>query len=122
MNRLEFEELVFKLFGVKADYPFENDFETGVFRHTDNKKWFAIAMHIKKSRLGFSDDGYIDIVNLKCGEEIVASLLNERGIFPAYHMNKANWLSVVLDSGADLETVEFLLNVSYELTKSKKRK
>ena len=48
MTRKEFEELVFDMLGVRADYPFEEDFETGVFRHTGAPgrvgRWFAIAM------------------------------------------------------------------------------
>ena len=42
MTRKEFEALVFDTLGVRADYPFEEDFETGVFRH-ENGKWFALA-------------------------------------------------------------------------------
>ena len=30
MTRKEFEELVFDTYNVRADYPFEDDFETGV--------------------------------------------------------------------------------------------
>ena len=45
MTRKEFEELVFDMLGVRADYPFEEDFETGVFRHTGASvrvgRWFA---------------------------------------------------------------------------------
>ena len=42
MTRKEFEELVIDTYDVRADYPFEEDFETGVFRH-ENGKWFALA-------------------------------------------------------------------------------
>ena len=45
MTRKEFEELVFDMYNVRADYPFEEDFETGVFRH-ESGKWFALAMNI----------------------------------------------------------------------------
>ena len=40
MTRKEFEALVYELYGVRADYPFEEDFTTGVFRH-ENGKWFV---------------------------------------------------------------------------------
>ena len=39
MIRKEFEELVFDTLGVRADYPFEEDFETGVFRHESGKRY-----------------------------------------------------------------------------------
>ncbi|MBO5312658.1 MAG: MmcQ/YjbR family DNA-binding protein [Clostridia bacterium] len=121
MNRLELEDLIRSSFGVVADYPFEEDFTTGVFRHKDNKKWFAIAMRIPKKRLGLDGDEVVDIVNLKCGEELCSSLWQEPGFFPAYHMNKTHWVSVLLNGEAEDDAVIFALNVSFELTSKKKR-
>ena len=37
MDRLEFERLVFDTYDIKADYPFDGDFETGIFRHSLSK-------------------------------------------------------------------------------------
>ena len=51
MTRKEFEELVFDTYNVRADYPFEDDFETGVFRH-ESGKWFALAMNIGERKIG----------------------------------------------------------------------
>ena len=48
MTREEFESLVLDYYGIRADYPFEEDFETGVFRHSDSGKWFAIAMRVSE--------------------------------------------------------------------------
>ena len=52
MTRKEFEDLVFDMYNVRADYPFEEDFETGVFRHENSGKWFAIAMNIGERKIG----------------------------------------------------------------------
>ena len=41
----------------------------------------------------------------------------EPGIFPDWHMNKANWLSVALEECIDDEKIKFLVDISYELTK-----
>ncbi len=38
-------------------------------------------------------------------------------MFPAYHMNKAHWLTIALDGSAEEEKLKFLLDMSYELTK-----
>ena len=125
MTRKEFEDIVLNTYGVSADHPFESSPEVAVFRHASNKKWFAIIMTIPKSKLGINEDGYVDIVNLKCSQEIIDSFWQETGIFPAYHMNKAHWLSVCLDGAASDETVDFLLDVSFKATLpkiSKKRK
>ena len=116
MTREEFEALVLDTYNTHADYPFDEDFVTGVFRHGDGK-WFAIAMKVGARRLGIESDEIIDIVNLKCAPEVIESLLGEEcGIYPAYHMNKVHWLTVYL-SECDTATVEWLLSVSHDLTK-----
>ena len=122
MDRLEFEKLVFDTYDIKADYPFDEDFETGIFRHPSSRKWFAIAMKIPKCRIGLSGDDIIDVVNLKCAPEVVESLAEvEPGIFRAYHMNKIHWLTVALNM-CDNDTIAWLLEISYDLTKPKAKK
>lgn len=119
MNRREFEKLVYDTYGEAADRPFAKDQDTLVFRHSGNRKWFAIVMTVPRSRLGLKDDGMIDIVNLKCDPEVLLSVLGEAGIFPAYHMNKSHWLSVALDGSCERSTVEWLLSISHSLTATK---
>ena len=119
MTRKEFEALVLDRYSVRADYPFEEDFETGVFRHTDSGKWFAIAMNIPYRRIIAGREGNVDVVNMKCAPEVVESVAGvEPGIFPAYHMNKTHWLTVALDGSCDDGTVDWLLGISYDLTRS----
>jgi predicted DNA-binding protein (MmcQ/YjbR family) len=122
MTRKEFEDFVLDTYGVRADYPFEEDFETGVFRHENSGKWFAIAMNISERKLGKDGNMQIEVVNLKCAPEVIESLAEiEHGIYRAYHMNKTHWLTVAL-AECDDETIGWLLGISYDLTKKKNRK
>ena len=124
MTRLEFESLVLDMYNVRADYPFEEDFETGVFRHIDSGKWFGIAMNIPYTKIVRGREGSVDVVNLKCAPEVIESIAGiEPGIYRAYHMNKTHWLTVALDGSCDDETISWLLGISYDLTRTKiKRK
>lgn len=116
MTREEFEAIVFDQYNVKADYPFEDDFTTGVFRH-ESGKWFALAMNISESKLGRDGDDRIDVINLKCAPEVIESIAEiEPGIYHAYHMNKTHWLTVAL-SECDNDTISWLLSISYDLTR-----
>ena len=119
MTRRELEELIRDRYCISADYPFEGDGVTAVFRHGDNRKWFAIAMHIPRKRLGLSGDGYIDVVNVKVAPEMTDLVGAESGVYPAYHMNRAHWLTLALDGSASDETAAFLLGVSFDLTRKK---
>lgn len=122
MTRGEFEALVLDIYNVRADYPFEDDFVTGVFRHTDSGKWFGIAMNIPFAKIRPGGEVNIDVVNLKCAPEVIESIAGvEVGIYRAYHMNKTHWLTVALDE-CDKDTISWLLGISYDLTRSKIRK
>ena len=123
MTRKEFELFVLDAYNVKADYPFEEDFETGVFRHVSTGKWFAIAMNIPRAKLGLFGGGNIDVVNFKCAPEVIESIAGiEAGVFRAYHMNKTHWLTVALDGNCDDDMVSWLLGISYDLTQAKRRR
>ena len=118
MTREEFEAVVLDAYNVRADYPFEDDFETGVFRH-ESGKWFAIAMNISERKIGRHGDAQIDVVNLKCAPEIIESIVGaESGVYRAYHMNKLHWLTLALDE-CDAEMLRWLLDISYDLTRRK---
>lgn len=122
MTRQDLFAHIADTYGIAPDYPFEEDFVTAVFRHTGNRKWFAVAMRIPRGKLGLTGDGHVDTVNLKISPEMLPSLLQERGIFPAYHMSKAHWVTVALDGeerGADGGMTAFLVEVSFTLTQRK---
>ena len=122
MTRNELALHIKNYYKIEYDCPFEDEFDAWVFRHPDNKKWFALIMRIKKCKLGFNSDEYIDIVNLKCAPEIMDDLYLESGVFPAYHMNKKHWLTLCLDGSCDDKTLKWVTKISYDLTKKKIKK
>ena len=121
MTKQEFLEYCFNTYGTSPDYPFEGDFETAVFRHSGSRKWYAIVMRVSRRKFGIDSDEVIDVVNLKLPTEMFGSFGASDGVYPAYHMNKLHWVSVLLPDSPD-DIVEFLLKVSFEATKSKAKK
>ena len=88
----------------------------------DNNKWYGVILSVAGSKLGLEDDNIIDVINLKSDPMLIGSLRGQKGYFPAYHMNKEKWISVLLgDAGLD-EPIKNLLALSYELTAPKKKK
>ena len=118
MTKQQFLEFCSITYGTLPDYPFEDLHETAVLRHGDNRKWYAIVMRVSRRKFGFDSDEVIDVVNLKLPTEMFGSFGTADGVYPAYHMNKLHWVSVLLpDASGDV--VEFLTNVSFEATRSK---
>ena len=122
MNREELEAYILNHYSTEADYPWADTPRAAVFRHVANRKWFALVMEVPRDKLGLAGTEKLDIVNFKCDPILISSLRGETGIFPAYHMNKAGWITVALDGSVQAKTIELLLDVSYELTKPKPRR
>ena len=121
MTKQQFFSYCLSTYTTSPDYPFEGDFETAVFRHSVSRKWYAIVMRVSRRKFGFDSDEVIDVVNLKLPTEMFGSFGAADGVYPAYHMNKLHWVSVLLPDSPD-DIVEFLLNLSFEATKSPKKK
>lgn len=121
MTKQELFEYCLDTYGTSPDYPFDEDFETAVLRHADNRKWYAIVMRVSRRKFGFDNDEVIDVINLKLPTEMFGSFGADEGVYPAYHMNKLHWISVLLPDAPD-ETVKFLINVSFEATGKKRIK
>ena len=121
MTKQSFLEYCLSAYGTAPDYPFEEDFVTAVLRHADNKKWYALVMRLSRRKFGFDSDEIIDVVNLKLPIEMFGSFGPEDGVYPAYHMNKLHWISVLLPDAPD-DVTQFLVNVSFEATKDKRKR
>ena len=118
MTKQQFLEYCSETYGTSPDYPFDEDFETAVLRHSDNRKWYAIVMRVSRRKFGFESDEVIDVVNLKLPTEMFGSFSAADGVYPAYHMNKLHWISALLPDAPE-DVVAFLTNASFEATRSK---
>ena len=59
---------------------------------------------------------------MKCSPLMMGDYLQQPGILPGYHMNKEHWLTILLDGSAENELIRELLEISYSLTKEKKKR
>ena len=92
-----------------------------MLRHKDNRKWYAIVMRVSRRKFGLDSDEVIDVVNLKLPTEMFGSFGAADGVYPAYHMNKLHWISVLLPDSPE-DVISFLLNASFKATESSKKK
>ncbi len=120
MDRRTIEAYIAEKYSISPEYPWLSSPHHAVFRHVENRKWFAIIMKIPRSRLGLNGEDMIDIINVKCDNIIIGSLLGQKGFFPAYHMNKSHWISIALDGSAEDDTAKWLVDMSFEATKAKR--
>ena len=104
-------------YGNQLEYLWEKSPDTAVLRHEGNQKWYAVVMRIPWDKLDKGREGLVEAVNLKYDQ--VADLLSQKGIYPAFHMNKRYWLSLALDDSLQDEEVIELIEKSWNLTVKK---
>lgn len=98
----------------------ENTFHTTnviTFRHKNkNKKMFGVLMCIAQSKVGLKGNEKIWLLNVKVNKDKDFGLRNIKGILPAFHMNKANWIGIdIMNMSFDL--LIDLIHDSYQETK-----
>lgn len=106
--------------GIVEDYPWEDLPDYAIFRHTDNRKWFALIARAKYQTLGIDRPGEVDFINLKADPDLIEALIANREVLPAYHMNKRHWLTVLLDQSYPAAQLQDLIATSYQLTARKR--
>ncbi len=118
MNRRELETFIADEYAAKPEYLWEGDNITAAFRHAKTHKWFCLAMRIPENKLGFKTDELIDVINVKLDPDLIQELITSHPhqIFPAYHMNKKHWVTILLGDSANSELTKALINDSFGLT------
>ena len=110
-------------YNVLPEYPWRKYDSNAVFRHADNRKWFALVMEVGGDKLGFQDSDDVPVINLKVDDLLFRDMLiKQDGILPAYHMNKQHWITVLLDGTVPEEQIFDLIDDSYLMTAAAKKK
>lgn len=105
-------------FQTMPEYPWEG-ISHCVLKSAVKKKWYAIFMRTPYQTLGIERKGSIDIVNVKANPSLITQLIDKQRYFPAYHMNKKYWVTILLDRNTDIEKAKELLRGSYSLVEGK---
>ena len=109
-------------YGTTPEYLWKRTPNYAVLRNQANRKWYGAIIDIPRKTLGLTGEGIVDILDIKCSPVMIGSLLEQEGYLPAYHMNKNNWITVLLDGTVPLEGILPLVDLSYQLTEPKLRK
>ena len=124
-NRLT--KLIKEKYDESPDFPFTHSKykHLGVFRYQKNKKWYGLVMNVNKSVFGKEyKDEYVDVINVRIDEKKREIIINNKSIFPSYHMNKQKWVSILLDESlSDSEIMDYInYSRNFMINKSSKKK
>ena len=85
----------------------------------EKNKWYALFLDVDYNKLNKNTDitTKVKILNVKYPTDKILEIIDNKNIFPAYHMNKKHWISIVIDKNIKLETIKELIGISYSLVK-----
>lgn len=90
-----------------------------VMKTSRKNKWYAVFIDITYDKLGVKCKDTIHIVNVKNHPEKIKNLIDYKQFFPAYHMNKKYWITVVLNKSTDVGLLKSLIDESYSIIENK---
>ena len=121
-NRIEAK--IEQEFDVISEFPWEKYPGNGTYKCCSNSKWFAVILTVDFGKLSpakapelitvpHDDDEVVEVVNVKADPARIPELTKRAGIYPAWHMNKTYWISVILDGTLSDEDIMDLIRQSH---------
>lgn len=104
-------------YGDELEFLWEKFSGNAVWRRKDNKKWYAAVLSVSKRKLGFDSDEIAEVIDLRIQPEKLEDLIDNKNYFPAYHMNKKHWFTIILDGSVPSDVIFDYLKDSYDLAK-----
>lgn len=108
---LEIDNYIKEKYKIDAEFMFSKFPHFGVYKI--NNKWFSMIMDIDYRLVDKNKSGQVYVINLK--NDNVENLINEKGFYKAYHMNKKYWITICLDDEVDINKIFSLIDKSFEL-------
>jgi len=115
-NRIS--RLIKEVYKDEPEFAWEKSPGFGIFRNPHNQKWYGLIMNIDKNKIDKKCKGEVEVINVKLADQKIPKLLRKKGFYPSYHMNKKNWITIILDDTlSDDEVMEYIME-SHEYTES----
>jgi len=112
-------QFIFQTYGDLPVFPWDKFNRHGVFKNPASQKWYALILCIDKSKLNPKLLGEVEVMNIKLNEDKILQLHKQEGFYPAYHMNKKSWITIVLDGSVTDSVLFDLINESHAFSLKK---
>ena len=108
-------DFIFAEFGGTPEFLWANLPTYAAFRRDESKKWYALIGTVPRNKVDAASRSgeTVEVINVKADPNDLKEMLNLRGYYPAYHMNKKSWVSIILDDTLPDEEIRERLRDSY---------
>lgn len=111
-------EKIIDLYHDEPEFPWVPVSSHGVFRNPRNDKWYALIMYVDREKIDKMTSGKVEAINLKLAPSTIVQLQQEKGFYEAYHMNKKNWITIILDNTIPDERLIDYIKESHKFTET----
>ena len=101
----------------ELEYLWEKFPDNAIARNKENQKWYLLIMTIDENKLIKNKSGRIEVLDIRYQKEDIESIIDNKKVFPGYHMNKKSWITLKLDGTIKIEEIYKLIDASYNLAK-----
>ncbi len=105
-------EMIRERHGITPEFLWSEYPDYGVFRNQVTRKWSSIIMQVPKNKITGNSAEMIEVIDIKTDKR-TAELLEREGFYSAYHMNRKNWVSIILDDTVDNEVIMELIDSNF---------
>ena len=90
---------IFAEFGGTPEFLWANFPTYAAFRRAGSKKWYALIGTVARRKVDAAcrSGETVEVINVKVEQSELPAVLSLSGYYPAYHMNKKCWTSIILD-------------------------
>lgn len=109
-------EYIKKKYNDELEFLWERFDNNAIWRNKHNNKWYGLLLTIKDNKLGLKSDKIIEIIDLRYQKDDIHKVIDNKNIFPGYHMNKRSWITIILNNSIETKKIFDLVDNSYNIS------
>ena len=108
-------EYIYETYDRTPEFLWPNIPSYAAFRMKGTRKWYAIMGSVPRFKLDLvsEDQRDVEVINVKVDSGQIKEILSQPGYYPAFHMNKKCWVSIILEDALSDEEIQTRIADSY---------
>ncbi len=109
-------EFIYEAYDVMPEFLWPNIPSYAAFRKKQGGKWFAVIGSVPRRKvdtISLSAED-VEVLNVKVDSSVIRDVLSQKGYYPAFHMNKKCWVSIILEDALSDEEIQDRVRFSFE--------
>ena len=109
-------EFIYETYDVMPEFLWPNIPSYAAFRKKQGGKWFAVIGSVPRRKvepISLSGED-VEVINVKVDSGMIEDILSQKGYYPAFHMNKKCWISIILEDALSDEEIQNRIRFSFE--------